>query len=132
MVANRSATAQLLVHRVVELDAEPSAVWEALVDPASLERWFGGRLDIWPVEGGDVVFRGDNGERRRGVVETAEPACRLAFWWWPDSGRSRPPGTRVEFTIERSGRGSVLTLVEEEGEPAPLPPRPVGFRSARR
>lgn len=121
------------VERVVILPARPDDVWEVLVDPSHLGEWFGGRLDVYPVPGGDVIYTGDDGERRRGVVVVAHRPERLTFWWWPEGVGSEAPGTRVEFRLAEAAEGTVLSVTEEEGEPMPLPPRAsIGFSARRR
>lgn len=110
------------VLRRVVLPAAPFDVWAALTRPAELSRWFGAHIisvDARP--GGRLVMRDAQGGLHRAAVETAEPGIRFAFQWLlaavgpagagPDRGEWSP-GSRVEFVIEETGEGTVLTVVE--------------------
>ena len=115
------------VAREIVLETVPDRVWEALTRTDELRDWFGGELHLWLVPGGDVIFVGDDGERRTGVVEEVDEHRRLVFWWWPENNSSAP-GTRVTFELEPLAGGTRLLLNEEEGEPPAVPPRPpIGF-----
>ena len=111
------------------LDAPVDEVWDALTNADALTEWFGGSVALYPTPGGDVVFLGEDGERRSGFVEVADRPRRLVFWWWPDNSSRGAPGTCVEFTLDPTSEGTRLVLAEREGEPPAPPARaPVGFR----
>ena len=97
------------VRRVVVLPAEREEVWSALTDPARLEEWFANEVELDARPGGAGVFRWDNGEERRAVVERVEPEERLELALEDD-------GT-VAFTLEDDPDGTRLTVVESAPEP---------------
>jgi uncharacterized protein YndB with AHSA1/START domain len=82
-------------------------VWDALTDDALLSDWFASDAAIDPVEGGEVEFGCDDGERR-GTVRTADPERELSFTWErPGEGESL-----VTFLIEPVETGTRLVVVE--------------------
>ncbi len=100
-------TAERVIERERVLDAEPERVWDALTDDSLLGDWFadGARLD--PVEGGDVAFDLDDGERS-GTVQVVEEERELAFTWSrPGEGEST-----VTFTLEPLEVGTRLVVTE--------------------
>jgi uncharacterized protein YndB with AHSA1/START domain len=96
------AQGDALVRTVI--DAPVEEVFAALLDPAQVDRWAGGKAVIEPHEGGRYDFGRDRGPER--IVEF-EPDKVLAYTWrHPDS-----PETLVRWAL-RSSRGSTyLTLV---------------------
>ena len=90
--------------REVVFPVPPDEVWEALTEPERLEEWFANDVELDPRPGGGGVFRWDNGEERRAVVEEAEPGERLALEW--------EDGGEVEFTLEEVEEGTRLTVRE--------------------
>lgn len=95
------------VEREAVLDAEPERVWEALTDESILAEWFADDAEIDPVEGGEVAFECEDGERR-GTVRRAEPERELEFTWArPGAGESL-----VSFRLEPLEVGTRLILVE--------------------
>jgi uncharacterized protein YndB with AHSA1/START domain len=88
------------VEREIELPAPREEVWEALTDAERLEQWFANEVELDPRPGGEGVFRWDNGEERRAVVEAVEPEERLVLRWEDDGVvelqlEDAPAGTRV-------------------------------------
>ena len=92
------------VVREIELEADPEDVWEALTDEAQLEEWFANDVELDPTEGGEGVFRWDNGEERHATVVEATPSERLVLDWDDD-------GT-VELTLEEVEEGTRLRVRE--------------------
>ncbi len=97
------------VRRVVVLPVDREEVWSALTDPERLEEWFANEVELDARPGGAGVFRWDNGEERRAVVERVEPEERLELALEDD-------GT-VAFTLEDDPDGTRLTVVESAPEP---------------
>src|ERR671937_527682 len=104
------ATFQLRIGGVVEETREivfpvpPDEVWEALTDPEQLEEWFANDVELDPREGGEGVFRWDDGEERHATVVEAAPGERLVLDWDDD-------GT-VELTLEEVEDGTRLLVRE--------------------
>ena len=95
------------IERETVLEAEPERVWEALTDESLLSEWFADDAELDPVEGGEVGFSFDDGERR-GTVHTADPERELAFTWArPGEGESL-----VTFRLEPLEVGTRLVVVE--------------------
>jgi uncharacterized protein YndB with AHSA1/START domain len=108
-----------VVRRELVLRARPEEVWMALTSPARLAEWFGAKVELEPRRGGSVEARWRDGATRRGVVEIAEHARRLAFRWRPiertDGSFRVGSVTRVEFLIEATEVGTRLTVIEGPG-----------------
>jgi uncharacterized protein YndB with AHSA1/START domain len=88
------------VTRTVVLPVTREEAWEALTEPERLREWFanGVELDVRP--GGEGMFRWDNGESRRAVVDEVAEGERLVLRWEDDSRvelelDDAPAGTRV-------------------------------------
>jgi uncharacterized protein YndB with AHSA1/START domain len=96
------------VTREIVFPDSPDEVWEALPDPKQLEEWFANDVELDVREGGDGVFRWDDGEERRAKVLVVEPGERLVFDW-ADEGE-------VEFTLEEVEEGTRLFVRESTPE----------------
>jgi uncharacterized protein YndB with AHSA1/START domain len=96
------------VTREIVFPDSPEEVWEALTDPKQLEVWFANDVALDVREGGDGVFRWDDGEERRAKVHVVEPGERLVFDW-ADEGE-------VEFTLEEVEEGTRLLVRESTQE----------------
>jgi uncharacterized protein YndB with AHSA1/START domain len=95
------------VERETVLEAEPERVWEALTTDALLADWFADGATVDPVEGGEVAFECEDGERR-GTVQRVDPERELAFTWArPGEGESL-----VTFSLEPVELGTRLVVVE--------------------
>src|SRR5690349_18965443 len=70
-----------------ELPADPARVFQALVQPAELERWFALHAEVEPHVGGAYRFWGKATLGNPGAAEATqkisayEPATRLAYLW---------------------------------------------------
>jgi uncharacterized protein YndB with AHSA1/START domain len=96
------------VTREIVFPVPPDEVWEALTDPEQLEEWFANDVELDPREGGEGVFRWDDGEERRATVVVAEPGERLVLDW-DDEGT-------VELTLEEVEEGTRLLVRESTPE----------------
>ena len=92
------------VTREIVFPVSPDEVWEALTDPAQLEEWFANDVELDATEGGEGVFRWDDGEERHATVVEAKPSERLVLDWDDD-------GT-VELTLEEIEEGTRLSVRE--------------------
>jgi uncharacterized protein YndB with AHSA1/START domain len=111
------------VERSIELESGIQEVWAALTRPERLSTWFG--ADVVEVElrpGGRITFE-RTGAAWRGLVEAVEPPRRFAFRWLVREGHAGEMRTRVEFVLEPSPTGTVLTVRETPlwGEPSEAP-----------
>ena len=109
------------IDRSLEIDAPLEQVWRALTDAAELSAWFQVTIEGRLAAGSDVwmtsVHPGHAGQRFRvHVAELTPPHC--VVWRWhpgevdPKVDYTREPQTTVTFTLEPSGRGTRLRVVE--------------------
>lgn len=91
------------IERSVELEADPSDVWESVVDGDLAEEWLGARLE--PKVGGEVQVPG------RDILGTVEEIVsgESITWSWRD--REGEP-SQVEILIEPIGAGTKVTVTE--------------------
>jgi uncharacterized protein YndB with AHSA1/START domain len=92
------------VTREIVFSVPPAEVWEALTDPEQLEEWFANDVELDAQQGGEGVFRWDNGEERHATVVEAVPGERLVLDW-DDEGT-------VELTLEEVEEGTRLHVRE--------------------
>ncbi len=92
------------VTREIVFPATPDEVWAALTEPEQLEEWFANDVELEAQEGGEGVFRWDDGEERHATVVEAAPGERLLLDW-DDEGR-------VELTLEEVDEGTRLLVRE--------------------
>jgi uncharacterized protein YndB with AHSA1/START domain len=92
------------VTREIVFPVPPDEVWEALTDPEQLEEWFANDVELDAREGGEGVFRWDDGEERHATVVEAAPGDRLVLDWDEE-------GT-VELTLEEVEEGTRLRVRE--------------------
>jgi uncharacterized protein YndB with AHSA1/START domain len=84
-------------------------VWSALTEADRLADWFANDVELDPRPGGEGVFRWENGEERRAVIEEVETERAFTFTWDDDS--------RVAFTLDDDPDGTLLTVVESTPGP---------------
>ena len=101
------------IERTIEIAHPPAKVWAALTTADGLSAWFGqdARIDLRP--GGSASMKWDSGHTADMRVERVEEPTVFGFTW-PIFGLSDddPRRTYVEFTLEPTGKGTRLTVVE--------------------
>jgi uncharacterized protein YndB with AHSA1/START domain len=101
------------IERTVEIAHPPARVWGALTTAEGLSAWFGkdAKIDLRP--GGSASMRWDSGHTADMRVERVEEPTVFGFTWhiFGLSGDD-PRRTYVEFTLEPTGTGTRLTMVE--------------------
>jgi uncharacterized protein YndB with AHSA1/START domain len=100
------------VTREIDLPAAPDEIWEQVAESNQLGEWLDADVELEVRPGGTGTFRFADGEVRRAMVREVEPGRRLAFTWWPLTGRDVGRATTVTISIEPCGDGSRLRLVE--------------------
>ena len=90
--------------REVDFPASPDEVWDALTDPDQLEEWFANDVELDAREGGEGVFRWDDGEERRATVREIDEPRRLVLDW-DDEGQ-------VVIELEAGEGGTLVRVVE--------------------
>jgi uncharacterized protein YndB with AHSA1/START domain len=112
--------ASLVAHATMRIAAPRARVWQALVDPAEIKRYFFG-TDVettWAV-GGPIFWRGEwQGQpyEDKGTVLRVEPERLLQFTHFsPLTGQPDEPASYHTITIELSGAGAetVVTLAQD-------------------
>jgi uncharacterized protein YndB with AHSA1/START domain len=102
------------IERTVQLAAPPGLVWAALTTAEGLRCWFGDEATIDLRPGGDGRIRWHAEEYTAQIrVERVEEPVVFGFTWGifglPEDD---PRRTYVEFTLEPSGTGTRLTVIE--------------------
>lgn len=115
--------------------------WRALTDAGEFGAWFGVRLDRPFTEGatvrGRITHPGYEHLTMDVLVERIEPERYFAYRWHPyavdpKADYSHEPTTLVEFTLDETAEGTVLTIVESGFDRIPLARRADAFRMNER
>ena len=119
------------------LRAPRSRVWRALTDAKEFGTWFGVRLQSDFAEGatirGQITHPNYEHVTMEVVVERMEPEQYFSYRWHPyavdpNTDYSDEPRTLVEFRLEESGDGTVLTIIESGFDRIPLARRAEAWR----
>src|SRR5215468_5227175 len=101
------------IERTVEIAQPPAKVWAALTTSEGLSAWFGQEATIDLRPGGSASMKFGTGHVADMRVERVEAPTVFGYTWHiyglPDGD---PRRTYVEFTLEASGAGTRLTVVE--------------------
>jgi uncharacterized protein YndB with AHSA1/START domain len=125
------------IEKRIELKAPVSRVWRALTNHHEFGEWFRVKLDGPFVPGqvsrGRITHPGYEHVKWEAVVQKMEPERHFSFTWHPyavDStiDYSKETPTLVEFTLEETATGTLLTLVESGFDKIPSGRRPEAFR----
>jgi uncharacterized protein YndB with AHSA1/START domain len=101
------------IERIVEIARPPAEVWAALTTAEGLSSWFGDKasIDLRPGGVGQMTF--SNGYMVSMRVERVEEPTVFGYTWQiyglPEDD---PRRTYVEFTLEPTGSGTRLTVIE--------------------
>jgi uncharacterized protein YndB with AHSA1/START domain len=120
------------IEKKLELTAPVSRVWRALTEYREFGEWFRVKLEGPFVEGqvsrGNMTYPGYEHVKWEAVVQKIEPERLFSFTWaHPKSFHraeyspdySNDPKTLVEFTLEKTNGGTLLTLTESGFETIP-------------
>ena len=101
------------IERTIELAHPPATVWAALTTAEGLGTWFGNNATIDLRPGGEAQLTWTDGPTARLRIERVEEPAVFGYTWQiyglPDDD---PRRTYVEFTLEPTGNGTLLTVVE--------------------
>src|SRR5215469_2583899 len=101
------------IERTVEIRQPPAKVLAALTTAEGLSAWFGQEATIDLRPGGSASMKFGSGHTAEMRVERVEEPTVFGYTWHiyglPDGD---PRRTYVEFTLEPSGGGTRLTVVE--------------------
>ena len=101
------------IERTIELAHPPERVWAALTTAEGLGTWLGQRAEVDLRVGGQATLTWDSGDTATLTIERLEPPHVFGYSW-PINGLpdGDPRRTYVEFTLEPTGTGTTLTMVE--------------------
>ena len=124
------------IEKRVTLEAPPSRVWRALTDVTQFNAWFGVSLESPFTPGAEVSGRLNirNYEHLTLTIwiERIEPERFFSFRWHPYAVEdgvdyAAEPTTLVSFTLEETGAGTRLTIVESGFDAIPEARRAKAF-----
>lgn len=125
------------IKKQIELKAPLARVWQALTDYREFGEWFRVRLEGPFIVGketrGRITYPGYEHINWVATVTAIEPETRFAFEWHPyaiESGAdySAEPPTLVEFRLEPTPAGTLLTVTESGFDALPAGRRTEAFR----
>lgn len=129
------------IEKRIELKAPLSRVWRALTDYREFGEWFRVKLDGPFVPGkvsrGQITCPGYEHVKWEAVVQKMEPERLFSFTWpHPKSlekadapaDYSNEPSTLVEFRLEKTAKGTLLTVTESGFDQLPADRRLEAFR----
>jgi len=101
------------IERTLELKHSPERVWQALTTAEGLGTWFGHQAEVDLRVGGQAKLTWDSGDVATLTIERVEPPHIFGYTWMIYGlPADDPRRTYVEFTLEPSGSGTTLTMVE--------------------
>ena len=125
------------IEKKIVLRAPRSRVWRAITNSEEFGEWFRVKLEGGFVEGatirGKITHPGYEHLAMEMQVERIEPEQYFAYRWHPYAidpsvDYSNEPMTLVEFRLEETEGGTLLTIVESGFEQVPVDRRAVAFR----
>jgi uncharacterized protein YndB with AHSA1/START domain len=129
------------IEKRIELRAPLSRVWRALTDYREFGEWFRVKLDGPFVPGkvsrGQITYPGYEHVKWEAVVQKMDRERLFSFTWpHPKSlekaddpaDYSKEPSTLVEFRLEKTAKGTLLTVTESGFDKLPADRRLEAFR----
>ena len=116
------------IEKKVEIKASLPRVWRALTDHSQFGEWFRVKLDAPFVPGeastGYITWPGYEHLKWEAVVQDMEPETYFSFTWHPyaidpATDYSEETPTLVEFRLEKTTTGTLLTVTESGFEDIP-------------
>jgi uncharacterized protein YndB with AHSA1/START domain len=125
------------IEQKIELKAPVARVWRALTDHREFGEWFRVKLDRPFVPGqvstGQMTYPGYEHLKWQAVIQKMEPEKYFSYTWHPYAADpnvdySKETPTLVEFTLQQSAGGTLLTVTESGFENIPAERRQEAFR----
>jgi uncharacterized protein YndB with AHSA1/START domain len=125
------------IEKKVILRAPRSRVWRAIASAEEFGKWFGVKLEGTFQPGapihGKIMYPGFEHLTMEMQVERIEPEKYFSYRWHPYAidpavDYSTEPTTLVEFELDDSDGGTLLTIVESGFDRIPLARREKAFR----
>ena len=116
------------IEKKIELNAPVARVWRALTDYREFGEWFRVKLDGPFVPGkestGEITYPGYEHLKWHAVVQDMEPEQYFSYTWHPAAidpnvDYSTETPTLVEFRLEKTAKGTLLTVTESGFEDLP-------------
>ena len=110
-----------IIRKQIELRAPVARVWRALTDYREFGEWFRVKLEgpfvAGQVSRGHITYPGYEHLRWEAQIRTLEPERQFSYSWHPYAvdpkvDYSQEPQTFVDFRLEKSGSGTLLTITE--------------------
>jgi uncharacterized protein YndB with AHSA1/START domain len=126
------------IEKQIELKAPLARVWRALTDYREFGEWFRVKLDGPFAPGqpstGHITYPGYEHLQWHAVVQKMEPERLFSFTWHPygidpNVDYSKETPTLVEFRLEKTKIGTLLTLTETGFDSIPADRRIEAFRA---
>ena len=117
------------IEKRIELNASVSRVWKALTDHNEFGEWFHVKLDgpfkSGEVSRGHVTYPGYEHLKWEAAIKAIDPERYFAFTWHPYAvdpkvDYSEEPPTLVEFLLDPTANGALLTVTESGFDKIPL------------
>jgi uncharacterized protein YndB with AHSA1/START domain len=124
------------IEKQIEIKAPVSRVWRALTDHLEFGKWFGVKLEkpfaVGKAARGRITHPGYE-HLWNAVVRKMEPEKLFAYTWHPyaiekDVDYSKETPTRVEFRLEKTAKGTLLTVTETGFDKIPAARRAEAFK----
>jgi len=125
------------IEKKVALAAPVSRVWRALTDHREFGEWFRVKIDgpfkAGEVSRGHITYPGYEHIKWEAVIQTIDPERLFSFTWHPYAidpkvDYSKEPPTLVEFRLEKTAEGTLLTVTESGFDKIPSHRRIEAFR----
>jgi uncharacterized protein YndB with AHSA1/START domain len=125
------------IEKRIELKAPVSRVWRALTDYVEFGEWFRVKLDgpfvAGQVSRGHITYPGYEHVKWEAVVQQMEFERLFSFTWHPyavdlKTDYSKETPTLVEFKLETTASGTLLTVMESGFDKIPSGRRQEAFR----
>jgi uncharacterized protein YndB with AHSA1/START domain len=126
------------IKKHIELKSPFSKVWQALTDTKQFGEWFMVKLDSPFVAGqtchGHITYPGYEHVKFIAYIEKIEPEHYFSYKWHPYSvdesvDYSKETPTLVEFTLQQTAMGTLLTVIESGFDKIPAHRRAEAFRA---
>jgi uncharacterized protein YndB with AHSA1/START domain len=125
------------IEKQIEIAAPVSRVWQALTDSRQFGEWFLVKMDgpfvAGEPVGGQITHPGYEHLRMEIVVKAIEPETLFSYTWHPYAIESnvdyaQEPSTLVEFRLQATATGTLLTVTESGFDKIPAARRDKAFR----
>ena len=125
------------IEKHIEIKAPVTRVWRALTDYREFGEWFRVKLESPFVPGhssqGSITYPGYEHLKLEAIVQKLEPEHLFSFTWHPyaidpQKDYSHEPPTLVEFKLQKTPTGTLLTVTESGFEKLPADRRLEAFR----